>query len=119
MNTVTIPSIESVICNLKGRNGLRASKPKTNGFDQYVWRMVRYHAGIDRCMPITCDWDLTDYVESFVGKRPTYGTPERELYTSIVNDVRKIADNYVDKVSQHYQLDSYTMARIWKQAGLI
>ena len=52
VNETTIES------NIKGRNGMRTSKPKLTGNpinddrSYYVWRMVRFHAGIDVTMPM-------------------------------------------------------------------
>jgi hypothetical protein len=50
---------------LRGRKGgLRPSKPKNDGLLQYIWRMARFHSGDDPSMPMTADWDLSDWLES-------------------------------------------------------
>lgn len=43
---------------------LKTSKPKSNGLHQYVWRMVRFHTGADLTMPICCQFDLMNWIES-------------------------------------------------------
>lgn len=127
---MTVPNLNDVIENLTGRKGLRTAKPKTNGFDAYVWRMARFHSGIDPTMPVTCDWDLENYIESFMGKRPKfaakyYGSTDTEVeayenYKKTVAEYRKIGDEYADKVCDHFGLNKFAAAYRWGKAfGMI
>ena len=124
-----IPDFEVVLKEVQGRNGLRAGKPpKASGFAKYVWRMSRFNSGIDVTMPITCDWDLQDYVEKFLGKKPqviryldeTYSkyevVPEYEPWKKEYDEVRKIADEYADKVCESLGYSKYKAALIWGKA---
>lgn len=44
---------------IKGRKGLRTAKPAPDTFGaSYVWRMARFHGGIDTTMPILCYGDV-------------------------------------------------------------
>jgi hypothetical protein len=37
---------------IKGRKGLRSAAPKNNHRAYYVWRMARFHGGVDVTMPV-------------------------------------------------------------------
>ena len=119
----TIPEFVTVLAALKGRKGLRTGKPKSNGFDQYVWRMARFHSGIDMSIPIVCDWVLEEWYEQFEArpKAQDYATSE-DWYTPFkewngrVREVRKIADDYADRVLIELGYDPMKAARRWHRA---
>lgn len=47
------PDFDQIMADVKGRKGLRSSRPKHEKGDRsyYVWRMARFHGGIDVTMP--------------------------------------------------------------------
>ncbi len=56
--TVTVDS-DAISEAIKGRKGLRTSKPTADVFGAvYVWRMARFHGGADTTMPITCYFSI-------------------------------------------------------------
>jgi hypothetical protein len=46
------PVLSALVDEIKGRKGLRSSRPASNRA-YYVWRMARFHGGVDVTMPIT------------------------------------------------------------------
>ena len=110
-------TIEDVIKDITPRgNGksVKTNKPK-NGAHAYIWRMVRFHAGIDTTMPITCTWYLEDKLEEITGNKYRFsvvreGSEEKE----VLNHVDQIVDDVIDKLG----LNKYKAALTWKSAGL-
>jgi len=55
---VTINPLE-IIEIIKGRKGLRSTNPGRSIYGaSYVWRMARFHGGIDTHLPVTCFFDI-------------------------------------------------------------
>ena len=59
--TVEAPDVQSILALIKGRKGLRSKAPDIHGANwtplnlraYYVWRMARFHGGMDVTMPVT------------------------------------------------------------------
>ena len=128
MNTeLQITSIDNLYASLKGRKGLRTAKPKTP-LEAYIWRMIRFHGGIDTHMPVTADWDLEDYIAEthFGGTKPKFaaenycGTDhEVYLYTTF-KELRKAysdkLDGIVDQLCIKFNLNPIKAAMVWGKA---
>lgn len=52
------PDFDGIVAALKGRKGIRTAKPKDNKRAAYVWRMYRFHAGIDVTLPVMASLDI-------------------------------------------------------------
>jgi len=52
------PNLDLILEAVKGRKGLRTAKPKDNKRAAYVWRMARFHGGVDMRMPIMAQLDI-------------------------------------------------------------
>lgn len=50
--TMPEPDVPAILAAIKGRKGLRTAKPKNDNRAYYVWRMARFHGGVDVTMPI-------------------------------------------------------------------
>ena len=106
MANYTAPTFEDTLAALKGRKGLRTTKPKDNGFAAYVWRMARFHAGIDTTMPVVCEFDLANWADH------SYTNGDREAFAAL----RKTGDAYADRACIEFGLDNMTGARRWYRA---
>jgi len=131
MNTeLRIPSIVMIWANLKGRKGLRTAKPKTP-LEAYIWRMIRFHGGIDTHVPVTADWDLEDYIVQtyFDGVKPKFaaenycGTDhEVYLYTTFKELKKAYSDKIngrkgiVDQLCIKFNLNPMKAAMLWGKA---
>lgn len=49
---VAKPDAVAIRAACLGRKGLRSAKPKDNDAAYYVWRMARFHGGVDMTMPV-------------------------------------------------------------------
>lgn len=105
MANYNAPAFETVVEMLKGRKGLRTAKPK-DGFAAYVWRMVRFHSGIDMRMPVTCEFDLSIWADH------SYVNGDKEAYKAL----RNIADKYADDACKVFGLDNMVAAKRWHRA---
>lgn len=106
MPNYVAPEYSTVLEVVKGRKGLRTTKPKTNGFAAYVWRMARFHSGIDMHMPVTCDFDLANWADH------SYTKGDREMFKAL----RVEADKMADQVCKDLGLDDKIAARRWGRA---
>lgn len=54
------PDLEVILKAIKGRKGLRSSRPsrELGARAYYVWRMARFHGGVDVTMPVMADMEL-------------------------------------------------------------
>ena len=70
------PDFKLIMDQIKGRKGLRTSRPdrELGGRPYYVWRMARFHGGIDVTMPVMAGLEL--------GSDPF--TPELDLFADEV-----------------------------------
>lgn len=98
--------------DLRGRSGkLRPSKPtRHTGLHQYLWRMARFHAGHDMTMPVTCGWDLSDWLEEQGLRR--LGA----LYDERDKQLTGLLDVVVDKILDILGEDKNKAARRWGRA---
>lgn len=51
------PDLDKILAEIKGRKGLRSARPK-EARSYYVWRMARFHGGVDVTMPVMADLEL-------------------------------------------------------------
>lgn len=111
---------------LKGRNGgLRTQKPKHDGIYAYLWRMCRFHSGIDPRMPIMADFDLATGIQDRLTKmghtqfRATTGKFQRDaIYsTDLPKNFTKTFDRFIDVILLDLALDPFESAKRWQ--GLI
>jgi len=53
-------NVEEILLDIKGRSPgtLRSSKPTTGARSYYVWRVARFHGGIDLTLPILAMIDI-------------------------------------------------------------
>ena len=58
-------NLDDATIKLTGRKGgLRPSKPQGSGLYAYMWRMASFHSGADMRMPMTCYFDLQNYLDA-------------------------------------------------------
>lgn len=58
---IEAPDVQAIVTLIKGRKGLRSKAPDVHGTNwtlpnlraYYVWRMARFHGGMDVTMPVT------------------------------------------------------------------
>jgi hypothetical protein len=58
---IEAPNVQSILTLIKGRKGLRSKAPDVHGVNwtllnlraYYVWRLARFHGGMDVTMPMT------------------------------------------------------------------
>lgn len=106
MPNYTAPEYDQILPLIRGRSGLRSTKPKGNGFAAYVWRMARFHSGIDTHMPVMCDFDLANWADH------SYTRGDRDQFTQL----RDAADQMADRACQDLGLDGMAAARVWGRA---
>jgi len=122
-----VPKYEDVLKAVKGRKGLRTAKPKENGFYQYVWRMCRFHAGIDMTMPVNCEFDFLYWFDTFqdkpIPKLRDIPRDKEEDYRKFqfgrnlkVKEYREIADKMVEQILDDLGYNKYKAALIWGRA---
>lgn len=106
---------DKILKAVKGRKGLRTTKPKTNGLDAYVWRMVRFHAGIDVHMPVTADFDLYNWYTKVIESEKSVS-----CFDSGLKKFKDYVDKLVDRIIKDLGLDPNKAAHIWGRAlGMI
>lgn len=105
MANYTAPAFDTVLAQLKGRKGLRTVKPK-DGFAAYVWRMARFHSGIDPTMPCVCEFDIANWADH------SYKDGDREAFRAL----KAVGDQYADQACVAFGLDPMKTARRWRQA---
>jgi len=93
---------------LSGRKGLRTKKP-TDNLQAYLWRMIRFHGGIDVTMPIMCTFDLRQWVNNSVNRRLT-GYPKSAEYKAF----EQWLDCLIDAFCVYFKLNPYRGALAWK-----
>lgn len=72
--------VQAIVTAIKGRKGLRSKRPDGRR-SYYVWRLARFHGGIDVCLPMVAQWDIAgdpfdkelDLLSELVAKR-AFGT---------------------------------------------
>jgi hypothetical protein len=106
MANYTAPEYSLVLDAVKGRKGLRSTKPKGFGFAAYVWRMARFHSGADMTMPVTCEFDLANWADH------SYTKGDREAFKAL----REEGDKMADRVCKDLGLDDKAAARRWGRA---
>lgn len=109
-------TVDSVYAALLGRDkkSLRAAKPSKHGLYAYMWRMVRFHTGIDMTMPCTCFWDLADFVES------KGFTRDQVNVSGIINangrELLDLLEPMIDEVSIKFGKNPFKAAVRWGRA---
>ena len=96
--------------DLQGRNGLRTVRP-SNGVSAYLWRMVRFHGGIDTSMPITCFFHLQNYLDK------TFGKDKFDVCGIIDEKSKALLDDLnmlIDPLCEHFGLSANAAAYAWK-----
>ena len=90
--------------------GIKSNKPK-DGIWAYVWRMARFHSGIDPRMPVTATWDLSSEIEKQTGWYILFGilSPEEK---QLLNQL----DELVDRILPKLGLDPMGAAKRWGKA---
>lgn len=106
MSNYTAPSYEEVLKQCRGRKGLRTSKPKDSGFSAYVWRMARFHSGLDIHLPMMAEFDLANWADH------SYVSGDHQAYRNL----KKQADQMVDRVCQDLGLSNLEAAHRWARA---
>lgn len=106
-------SLVGAITALTGRNNqLRTGKPKNNGAYAYLWRMVRFHTGMDVTMPMMCFFDLQNWLDS-IGRKDV-------KVSGILNADGKALcdelDKMIDEISVHFKKNPYAGAMVWGKA---
>ena len=105
-----IQDVDSALVGISPRGNkktLKTSKPK-HGVYAYVWRMARFHAGIDTTMPITATWSLKSQINADLGY---------SISLDEENEIAKALDPLVDQCLIRLNLSQYAGALRWK--GLI
>ena len=105
-----IQDVDSALVEISPRGNkktIKTGKPK-HGVYAYIWRMARFHSGIDTTMPITATWGLKSQLNADLGYTLTY-TDENEIARSL--------DPLVDQCLARLNLSPYAGALRWK--GLI
>ncbi len=90
---------------------LKSTRPE-DGTYTYLWRMCRFHAGIDLSMPVTCYFNLSIQIEKETGKKYVFGIMDQEQL-----DVLNALDNFVTYILCALELDGFKAA--WKYKGLL
>jgi hypothetical protein len=102
--------LEIATAELQGRNGLRTARPNS-GVSAYLWRMVRFHGGVDTTMPVTCYFYLQDYLDK------TFNKGEFNV-CGIINAKGKALlddlDTLIDPLCERFGLSPYAGARRWE-----
>lgn len=106
MANYTAPDYDSVLAAVKGRNGIRTTKPKENGFAAYVWRMARFHSGKDVTMPVMADFDLANWA----GHSYVHG--DKEAFKKL----RDAADKMADQVCIDVGVSNLVSAARWAKS---
>ena len=130
-NDCIVPTYMEVFNALKGRKGLKTSKPKNNGFIQYAWRMARFNSGIDMTMPVNCEFDMKDWFDSFQDKEiielsskwyelEGYEKDQwfelSKIRKSLLVGYEKQAELLGDQVLIELGLDRFKAAKVWGKA---
>jgi hypothetical protein len=55
---VAVPDFDKIVEDIKGRGGKLRSKRPQDKRSYYVWRLARFHGGIDVTMPMCAAFDL-------------------------------------------------------------
>ena len=114
-------SIWSLVEGKRGRMGIRATKPQ-NGKAAYVWRLLRFHLGIDNHIPILCEWYLDDQLEmdGDLEKRDRdleYESPQYQAYLEKRKGLRKHWGGVVEYLlNNKFPVQQYQQAFRWKGA---
>ncbi len=90
---------------------LRATRPE-DGTYAYLWRMCRFHSGVDLRMPIACHFHLSIQIEKETGKKYLFGIMNNEQM-----DILNALDNFVTNILCALELDGYKA--VWKYKGLL
>ena len=99
-------------CTVLGRGReLKTRAPESNGRAIYVWRMARFHAGLDTTMPVTCLWALAESMENFTGQKFNTG-----ILGPMERAVCKHLDTVADELLAHLGLSRDGAARKWRSA---
>ena len=102
-------TLEDAYKELCGRGDkLRTSRPD-NGYAAYLWRMVRFHGGIDVTMPCTCFFWLQNQLEE--------EGVQAKVDSIIDSQGREILDNLdkmVDSLCILFGLSMFGAARAWR-----
>jgi hypothetical protein len=89
---------------------LKTNRPK-DGIAAYVWRMVRFHGGIDVCLPMTIHFHLANQVENDIPgikfKCGIFGAFEKD----VLDRLDKLADDCCRKLG----LSMFGAARAWQK----
>jgi len=101
-----------------GPEGMRSSKPK-DGRAAYIWRMLRFHTGVDVHMPVMADFDVDREVDTEYGidyYLYPYGSPEyiskrarHDVYYPPDNNVKAYSDEnpvYATQRRERKRLDA-------------
>lgn len=107
-----LPSSEELANSLRGRKGVRRTKPEGDGLVRYVWRHVLFHTGINPSLPMTAEFDLWDWCEeNEVPFSPCgYNDPAQK---KLIQEIDQLVDEVIELLGE----DKYGAARRW--AGLI
>jgi len=114
-------NIWSLVEGKRGPMGIRATKPQ-NGKAAYVWRMLRFHLGIDNHIPILCEWYLDDQLEmdGDLEKRDRdleYESPQYQAYLEKRKGLRKHWGGVVEYLlNNKFPVQQYQQAFRWKGA---
>jgi hypothetical protein len=54
--TFSAPVLEEIVALIKGRKGLRSKRPDDRRA-YYVWRLARFHGGVDVTLPVMAEMD--------------------------------------------------------------
>jgi len=91
LNTILV---EMAVCSKKSKTGLVTKKPR-NGIYAYIWRWLRFDAGVDDTMPCVCFHDLQNELNSMgidasvTGIIDQRGDAIMDYLDSIVNIIEK------------------------------
>jgi hypothetical protein len=55
--TFNAPDLQEIMTLIKGRKGLRSRRPE-NVRAYYVWRLARFHGGVDVTLPVMAEMDI-------------------------------------------------------------
>lgn len=109
---------ERLTDRLTGRDGgLRTSKPRADGDDGltvYAWRMARFHSGADPSMPVTCAWDLQEWLDGLGVDASVSGVTD-----DAGEDITAALDAVVEDILTDLGLDADGGARRWQKAGAL
>ena len=94
--------------------GVKTNKPNEGGLIAYVWRQVRFNAGIDVSMPVMAIFDLADYAKTLPNFTENWSgalIPRDSQAKDLLDEANALAD----EVTTILGYDKYAGVRVWSK----